>query len=63
MRHEAIERCEAADAEHDEIALLARGDAYRTQRARPCALGRKRLAGGHQRLERSPPMRVDQAGH
>jgi hypothetical protein len=36
-RHEALERREAADAEHDEVALFARGDAQ--PRERPGAAG------------------------
>jgi len=40
LRHEPVERREAPDAEHDEVALFARADAYRGSeraRARPAA--------------------------
>jgi hypothetical protein len=43
-RHEALERREAADAEHDEIAALARGDAKLGQGAGARLLRGERLA-------------------
>ena len=62
-RHEALERREAADAEHDEIALLARAHAHRAQRPGARAFGGERLAGEHQRLERFASVRRYQSGH
>ena len=41
LGHEALERREAADAEHDEVALLARGDAQRGQTRGPGASPRR----------------------
>src|SRR5207237_7706848 len=44
VRHEALERREAAEAEHHEVALLARADAKLRQRLRAAAfLGRALL--------------------
>jgi hypothetical protein len=55
-RHEAVERCEAADAEHDEIALLARADAHRAQGPRARQPGGERLAGQRERPEPASTM-------
>ena len=48
--HEAVERREAADPEHDQVALFARADADRAQRLRAGALRRELFALQHQRL-------------
>jgi hypothetical protein len=44
VRHEAVERREAADAQHDDVALLARADLDLRQRLRACQFGLERLA-------------------
>src|SRR6185369_1191983 len=62
-RHEALERREAADAEHDEVALLARADPDRLERARPRQLGGERFAAQRERLERAATMGCDETGH
>ena len=61
VRHEAVERREAADAEHDQVALLARADAHRAQPPGPRLLGRERLSGEHQRLEGTTSVRGNQS--
>ncbi len=61
--HEPLERGEAADPQHDEVALLARAHAYAAQGKRAAALGGKRFAGKHERLERTPAVRRYQLGH
>src|SRR5438477_232285 len=61
--HEALERREAADAEHHEIALLARGDAHLRQALRAPVLLRELLARDLQGPQATPPVRRYQGGH
>ena len=58
-----VERREAADAEHDEVALFARGDAQLRQRAGAGALGREGVAFEQQRLELAASVGTDETGH
>ena len=61
--HEAVERRKAADAKHDDVALLARADGDFAQRCGACALGDKRIAFKHQRFQRTSAVRRYEIGH
>jgi hypothetical protein len=63
VRHEARERREAADAEHDDVAFFARADAELRQRLRAGALGGEGIAFEQQRIERAGPVGANQTGH
>src|ERR1051326_4752918 len=62
-RHEAFERREAADPEHDEVAFLARAHAHRPKRLRPFVLRGERFPGQRERLQGSSTMGCDKTGH
>jgi hypothetical protein len=63
VRHEARERCEAADAEHDEVAFFARADLQAPQRARAPPLLGKAPAFHLQRAQLVAAVRRHQTRH
>ena len=63
LAHEARERRETADAEHHDVARLARGDRHRGQGGGALARGGKGIAFGHQGLERRSTVRADETRH
>jgi hypothetical protein len=63
MAHEAVERREPADAEHDDVAFFARADAKLRQRAGASALGVERGPLELKRLECFSPVGVYESGH
>ena len=62
VRHEALERREAADAEHDDVALLARADGEPGQRRGAAPFRFQRVAGEQQRPQVAAAVRINQ-GH
>ena len=60
VRHEALERREAADAEHDDVALLARADGELRQRGGLGLLGGERVARQQQRPQVAASMGINQ---
>ena len=62
VRHEAVERGKAADAQHDQIAAFARTHRHFRQRARPSLFGGQRGAFQQQGFEACATMRRNQFG-
>jgi hypothetical protein len=61
--HEAVERREPADAEHDEVAPLARAHAHPRKRQRAPAFRGERLAGKHEGFEEASAVRRYECRH
>jgi hypothetical protein len=59
VRHEPVERREAADREHDEITLFAGADAHLAKALGASALRATRAAVEQQGFQRASPVRRD----